>query len=86
MAKSIAKSLLLIKRTVPVCPNCVMQEKALESAGIPFRSIDITHDPDAVEKYDISSIPVLIFEDEDSGEIMRFSGFRPAELIAGLLE
>lgn len=81
-----SKTLTLIKRSVPVCPGCTMQEKALESAGVPFRAIDITHDPDAVEKYGISSIPVSIIEDADGEEVVRFNGFRPAELITEMLK
>ncbi len=80
------KTLTLIKRTVPACPGCTMQEKALESAGIPYKAIDITHEPEAVEKYKVTSIPISIIEDENGKGVVRFNGFRPAELIAEMLK
>ena len=78
--------LTLIKRSVPTCPECIKQEMALESEGIPYKVIDIAHEPDAVEKYVISSVPVLIFEDAEGNEDYRINGFRPADFISEMLK
>lgn len=56
------------------CQPCRIQKKFMESQGIEFTEINISDNPDKIEKYDITSTPVTILE-EDGEEITRFNGF-----------
>jgi glutaredoxin len=76
--------LTLIKRSTPYCPHCVEQESKLLEAGIEFNTIDIALDTEAISKYNIMSVPVMIFESE-FGEL-RLNGLQPIELVNEMLE
>lgn len=73
--------LTLIKRSSPMCPMCDAMQLALEDADIPFDTIDITDEPDAVEKYKLSSVPVILID----GNI-RLNGLQPIEIIKEFLK
>ena len=79
------RKLTLIKRSAPNCPACNMMQAALEGEGIPHETIDITTNPDAIEAYNLTGVPVLLIED-DNGEHIRLTGFQPVEHIADLLK
>lgn len=68
-----------------MCPQCNIMQLALEDANIPFNTIDIAKEPDAIEKYGLSSVPVILIEDDD-GKIVKLNGVQPVELIEELLE
>lgn len=74
--------LTLIKRSVPTCPACVTMQLMLESEDIPFDTIDIAEEPDAVEKYSLSSVPVLLI----NGGQIKLNGIQPIEVIKEFLE
>lgn len=80
-----SNKLTLIKRSAPICPNCITMQLALEEANIPFDTIDIAKETDAVEKYELSSVPVLLIED-DSGNAIKLNGVQPVEVVKEFLE
>lgn len=76
--------LTLIKRSDPYCGACEVMANILTGEGIPFDTIDITTEPEAVEKYDIAGVPVMLFEKD--GEITdRLSGVHPADAVRAKL-
>lgn len=79
------RTITLIKRSTPPCPACQIMHAQLDGEGIPHEVIDITEQPDAVEQYGLTSVPVLIIED-DNGEHIRLTGIQPIEDIKELLE
>ena len=76
--------LTLIKRSSPMCPACNTMQFILDTEGIQYDVIDIAKDTDAIEKYDLSSVPVLLINDE-SGQI-KLNGIQPIEVIKEFLE
>ena len=76
--------LTLIKRSTPICPMCNTMQFILEEEGIPFDTIDIAVDTDAIEKYNLSSVPVILI-DSDEGQI-KLNGVQQVEIIKELLE
>ncbi|UUV25991.1 MULTISPECIES: glutaredoxin domain-containing protein [Lysinibacillus] len=76
--------LTLIKRSTPMCPDCNKMQIILEGEGIPFNTIDIAKDIDAIEKYNLSSVPVILI-DSDEGQL-KLNGIQPIEVIKELLE
>lgn len=76
--------LTLIKRSTPMCPDCNKMQIVLEGEGIPFDTIDIAKDDEAIEKYDLSSVPVILI-DSDEGQV-KLNGIQPIEVIKELLE
>lgn len=79
-----SNKLTLIKRSTPSCPSCITMQLALEDANIPYDVIDITNSPEAIEKYNLSSVPVLLIETEE-GQV-KLNGIQPVELIQEMLE
>lgn len=76
--------LTLIKRSTPICPNCNTMQFILDSEGIEYNIIDIAVDKDAIEKYDLSSVPVLLIDDD--GQQIKLNGIQPVDLIKEFLE
>jgi glutaredoxin len=76
--------LTLIKRSNPICPLCIQMQSILENEGIEFDTIDIAIDESAIEKYGLSSVPVLLIDDD--GQQIKLNGMQPVELIKELLE
>lgn len=85
MTNPTKNKLTLIKRSTPMCPACNTMQFILESEGIPFDIIDIAVDTGAVEKYNLSSVPVLLIG-EDGGSQIKLNGIQPVEVIKELLE
>jgi len=56
----------------------------LDMENIEYDLIDIAVDTDAVEKYDLSSVPVMLIND-DVSEI-KLIGVQPIEVVKELLE
>lgn len=80
------RTLTLIKRTHPACPACNAIQMMLDGEGIEYNVTDITGDPTAVSRLDLSGIPVLTIHDEAGDEIERFTGVTPIEKIKAALE
>lgn len=85
MTNSTKNKLTLIKRSTPTCPACVTMQLALEGANIPFDTIDIAKDSGAIQKYGLSSVPVLLIGDSD-GDYIKLNGIQPVEVIREFLE
>lgn len=79
------KKLTLIKRSIPFCPNCVTMQQALDDADIQYDTIDIASEPEAVDKYGVMSVPVLLIG-EDGDDQMKLNGLQPVELVKTFLE
>jgi len=64
--------------TGPSCIRCTMTCRCLQSAGIPFRVIDVTTEPIArqfvTEELGYTEAPVVIVDEEPQHH---WSGFRP---------
>jgi len=56
----------------------------LDEEGVTYDTIDITTDVEAIEKYNISSVPVILINDGDTE--IRLNGIQPIEVIKELLE
>ncbi|MEK4025292.1 glutaredoxin family protein [Sporosarcina sp. FSL W7-1283] len=84
MSNSTTNKLTLIKRSAPTCPQCITMQLALEDANIPFNTIDIAKEPEAIEKYDLSSVPVLLID--NGGKTIKLNGVQPVEVIKEFLE
>lgn len=84
MTDSTTNKLTLIKRSTPVCPNCNILQSMLENEDIPFNIIDIATNPEAIEKYNLSSVPVLLIHDETND--IQLNGIQPIEVIKEFLE
>lgn len=77
--------LTLIKRSTPPCPDCTKMQFMLTGSGISFDTIDIAEDTEAVEKYGVSSIPVLLVH-EGEEDYIKLNGVQPIEVIKAFLE
>jgi glutaredoxin-like protein NrdH len=64
--------------TGPTCIRCTMTCRCLQSAGIPFRVVDVTAEPIALqfvtEELGYTEAPVVIVDEEPQHH---WSGFRP---------
>lgn len=67
-----------------MCPQCIKMQNVLEDEGLLFNVIDITTDTEAIEKYNLSSVPVILIN--DNGNEIRLNGLQPIEVIKELLE
>ena len=76
--------LTLIKRSAPFCPECNKMQFILDNNGVQYETIDIAVDKDAVEKYNLKSVPVMLINDGDTE--IKLVGVQPLELIQELLE
>lgn len=85
MTNASTNKLTLIKRSTPTCPACNTMQFILENEGIPFDTIDIAEETDAVEKYNLSSVPVLLING-DNGSQIKLNGIQPIEVVKELLE
>ena len=58
------------------CNPCKQQTKILDEMSLDVTSINIEDDDsgELVEKYNIMSVPVIVFLDDDGEEIKRFVG------------
>ena len=85
------KKLIKLSKPAHLCRGCGILTETLESIniaqfGYELIEIDITKQPDAVEEWDISSVPVLVLIDEKANETGRIYGAVPAEMIMDKLE
>jgi thioredoxin 1 len=74
----------------PGCRPCAIlynwiSEINLESHGAKLTEIDISEQPDAVDKYKLSSVPVLVFE-RNGLEVHRLVGLRPVDELIDAIE
>lgn len=69
----------------PGCMPCRVLENYLGDMdlfglGATLENIDITEHPEVISKYDLSSVPVLVFE-RNGVEMTRLIGLRPVDEI-----
>jgi thioredoxin 1 len=57
----------------------------LFNAGATLENIDITEQPEVIEQYGLTSVPVLVFE-RSGVEVHRLVGLRPTEEIIDAIE
>jgi glutaredoxin len=69
----------LIKRSSPVCPGCNIMKTMLDGEGIPHEVIDITTNPEAIEQFDLTAVPVIRVV--TSHDTVQFNGVTPIEVI-----
>lgn len=65
----------LVVYSKPACVQCNATDRALENKGIPYRVVDLTQNPEALEYVqDLGYLqaPVVVVDDQD-----HWSGFRP---------
>ena len=77
----------LLKLHSPNCIPCKILTNYLVDKEVAFDDVDISVNSEAIEKYSLSSVPVLILLDENDQEIDRVSGLNPeatARLISQL--
>lgn len=63
----------------PRCPQCTATYRKLKALGLPFNSIDVTEDADAlafIRTLGYQQAPVVVVY-EDKGIKKHWSGFRP---------
>lgn len=74
------RTLTVYTRSIPMCTGCMKAKGALESEGIPFLEVDITHNPEVVEELGLMAIPTMIIREGDE-VIDEFTGFTGTEVI-----
>jgi thioredoxin 1 len=57
----------------------------LFNAGATLENIDITEQPEVIDQYGLTSVPVLVFE-RSGVEVHRITGLRPTEEIIDAIE
>lgn len=65
----------LVVYSKPSCVQCTATYRALDSKGIPYRVVDLSENPDALEYVqDLGYLqaPVVVVDDDD-----HWAGFRP---------
>lgn len=67
--------------TTPDCPNCSVVEKMFDEAGIPYKVIDVTENPEYLQKYPIYTAPGVVIDGK-----LEFSGVPRKKEFAEKLE
>lgn len=67
----------LLKFYSPTCTPCKVLSNFLNDKEVVYEDIDITVQQEYIDKYGLSSVPVLILLDENEQEIDRAVGFNP---------
>lgn len=65
----------LVVYSKPSCVQCNATYRALDSKGIPYRVVDLSESPEALEyvkELGYTSAPVVVVDDQD-----HWAGFRP---------
>ena len=68
--------------TKPICPGCKGTKRALDILNIPYETVDLEEDPDAVEyikELGYSAAPVVVVDLGD-GATHSWSGFSPTKI------
>ena len=70
------------------CNPCKQQTKILDEMSLDVTSINIEDDDsgELVEKYNIMSVPVIVFLDDDGEEIKRFVGLTTRNALESFIE
>lgn len=64
----------ILKLGKKFCSPCVRAEQLLNQLNIEHDSIDIEVDDNAIETYNVRSIPTIIKFDDDGNEVKRLVG------------
>lgn len=67
--------------TTPGCANCSVVEKILDQMGIPYEIIDITENPEYLQKYPIYTAPGVVIDGK-----LEFNGVPKKEKLAEKLK
>lgn len=59
------------------CAPCQVVSNLLNEKEVEFIEVDVTDDEEVREKYDISSVPVLILLDDNENVVGRVNGLNP---------
>ena len=74
------KKLSITVYSKPRCPQCAATYRKLNSLGIPYESIDVSQDPEAlsfIQSLGCSQAPVVVVKDAKGAIAKHWSGFRP---------
>lgn len=69
----------LVVLTQDQCRYCHSVTAFLDDQEVTYKEINVTHNPEAIEEYDIMSTPTILLMDGDE-EVTRTTGFSPSEL------
>lgn len=69
----------LIVLSQTTCAPCKILKNYLNSEEVEFTEINIDIEPEAIEKYGITSTPVTVLMDDEE-EIVRVHGFSPDQI------
>lgn len=50
--------------TTPACSNCSIAEKILDEMGLSYKTIDVTENPEYLQKYPIFTAPGIVVNDK----------------------
>lgn len=64
----------ILKFSADWCKPCQMLKKHLEDVDLPIEEVNVDENEDLVERYDIHTIPTMVFLDENEKELTRFTG------------
>lgn len=67
--------------TTPDCANCSVVEKMLDQMGAPYEIIDITENPEYLQKYPIYTAPGVVIDGK-----LEFTGVPKKEKLAEKLK
>ena len=75
----------ILKFWRPGCVNCKVMEPTVtqleeEYPGITFKSVNTAQEQEAADKYNIQSLPTLVFL-KDGEEVGRLVGLKPKSLV-----
>lgn len=71
----------ILKFGAPWCTQCKGLDLVIKDLDLPIETINVDEDEEAAEKYNILSIPVLLFIDDDGKEVDRILGIVPKQEI-----
>lgn len=71
----------ILKFGTAYCTQCKALDKVLNGLNLPVDYIDAEESDELVEKYNIKSVPVLIFLDNNGTEQSRLCGFQSGDTI-----
>ena len=75
----------ILKFYTPTCMTCRMLGKILDKLEVEVENIDATL-PSVQEAYNITSIPTLVFLDDEGKEVKRTEGFITQDKIEEILK
>jgi len=62
------------------CRFCGMTKGFLDDREVKYETINISDEPEYINKYDLMGAPTVVLFDEENEEVARTTGFNPEEL------